>query len=259
MGGAGRLLLNVPNISYQPESYLDRVNMIHELTLLLACLILLNMLLIIISILRFFMFGSAVKKSCLYLGRVRHNRLKGGATHSINYPIFLAYIDVDEISKLGWQFWPIFAKGSKYFAYCSFDSSHHLTSWQSKKSFRDKIIEFIQSKKKNELNVESVCLLTHLTYFGYCFNPISIYYLFKRKLSEDANQQNGDKILPYIESPIDTIIAEVNNTPWVEQYPYVLTNDGDGEFRVNGDGSVDAKCAKNFHVSPFLGLDYDYR
>ena len=36
--------------------------------------------------------GCRPTKSCLYYGRVAHARLKGGAVHKFNYPIFLAYM-----------------------------------------------------------------------------------------------------------------------------------------------------------------------
>jgi DUF1365 family protein len=62
-------------------------------------------------------------------------------------------------------------------------------------------------------------LLTNLSYFGYCFNPVSFYYCF------DADDQR-----------LETIVAEVNNTPWGERYCYVL-----GEA-----------------VSPFMPMDIDY-
>ena len=43
-------------------------------------------------------------------------------------------------------------------------------------------------------------LLTHLRYFGHCFNPVSFYYCF------DA------------EGPaVRAIVAEINNTPWNER------------------------------------------
>lgn len=83
-------------------------------------------------------------------------------------------------------------------------------------------------------------LLTHLRYFGYCFNPVSFYYCF------DAADRH-----------VETIVAEVHNTPWGEQHCYVLDqarNEGRGarkRFRFD----------KAFHVSPFMDMDvrYDWR
>ncbi len=48
-------------------------------------------------------------------------------------------------------------------------------------------------------------LLTHLRYFGYCFNPVSFYYCF------DARRDR-----------VETIVAEITNTPWNERHAYVL-------------------------------------
>ncbi len=48
-------------------------------------------------------------------------------------------------------------------------------------------------------------LLTHLRYFGYCFNPVSFYYCY------DPSGQD-----------IVAVVAEVTNTPWGERHCYVL-------------------------------------
>ena len=50
-----------------------------------------------------------------------------------------------------------------------------------------------------------VRLLTHLRYLGYGFNPVSFYYCY------DAHGES-----------VDAIVAEINNTPWGEQYCYVV-------------------------------------
>jgi len=80
-------------------------------------------------------------------------------------------------------------------------------------------------------------LLTQLSYLGYCFNPVSFYYCF-----DDAGEH------------VETIVAEVNNTPWGERHCYVL---GEGGNR----GSIDRKHfqpVKEFHVSPFMPMDVNY-
>ncbi len=82
-----------------------------------------------------------------------------------------------------------------------------------------------------------VRLLTHLAYFGYCFNPVSFFYCF------DAS---GAKVR--------TIVAEVDNTPWGERHLYVLSPAHD-EGR---DARHRYRFRKEFHVSPFLPMDIDY-
>jgi DUF1365 family protein len=80
-------------------------------------------------------------------------------------------------------------------------------------------------------------LLTHLRYFGHCFNPVSFYYCFDPAGNE-----------------LETLVAEVNNTPWGERHCYVLT-----EGTSNASGSVKSYLAKKvFHVSPFIDMNVEY-
>jgi DUF1365 family protein len=81
-------------------------------------------------------------------------------------------------------------------------------------------------------------LLTHLRYFGYSFNPVSFYYVF------DAG---GTRV--------ETIVAEITNTPWKERHAYVLpvaaaSRGAPRAWRFSFD--------KEFHVSPFLPMDMRY-
>lgn len=82
-----------------------------------------------------------------------------------------------------------------------------------------------------------IYLLTHFRYLGYGFNPVSFYYCF------DENDEG-----------IETIVCEVNNTPWGEQHLYMLSdkeNLGQGEH-------MRFLRSKEFHVSPFMPMDIDY-
>lgn len=78
-------------------------------------------------------------------------------------------------------------------------------------------------------------LLTHLRYYGYCFNPVSFYYCF----NEQATQ-------------VETVLAEITNTPWKERHAYVLprTPAMNGQLRF--------QFEKTFHVSPFMPMDHRY-
>jgi DUF1365 family protein len=87
-------------------------------------------------------------------------------------------------------------------------------------------------------------LLTHCRYFGFGFNPVSFYYCYD---SEDTH--------------VEHIIAEVNNTPWGEQYCYVLL-DADNEMKeISSSGHHQYRPIKDFHVSPFMSMNihYDWR
>lgn len=78
-------------------------------------------------------------------------------------------------------------------------------------------------------------LLTHLRYFGYVFNPISVFYCFA---------PDGERVA--------AIVAEVHNTPWGERHPYVLARPEE-----NG-AALQFQFSKGFHVSPFLPMSIDY-
>jgi DUF1365 family protein len=77
-------------------------------------------------------------------------------------------------------------------------------------------------------------LLTHLRYFGHCFNPVSFYYCF------DASGEH-----------VECVVAEVNNTPWGERHCYVLAGDASQGYRRY-------QSRKVFHVSPFMPMALDY-
>jgi DUF1365 family protein len=80
-----------------------------------------------------------------------------------------------------------------------------------------------------------VVLVTHLRYFGYLFNPVSFYYCFDEQ-----------------DSRMETVLAEVTNTPWRERHYYIIPQKDGG-----------TRCAsefdKAFHVSPFMPMHQRYR
>jgi DUF1365 family protein len=94
-----------------------------------------------------------------------------------------------------------------------------------------------------------VRLLTHLRYFGYCFNPVSFYYCY------DAAGRD-----------VVAVVAEVNNTPWGERHCYVLDHRAANRAPRNpasDPGSPEARLVrwhsdKRMHVSPFMPMDLQY-
>ena len=79
--------------------------------------------------------------------------------------------------------------------------------------------------------------MTLLRTWGYYFSPLNLYYCFDER-SES----------------VEAIVAEVSNTPWHEHHRYVLwplTRDDEQELGF--------EHAKDFHVSPFMGMDQRYR
>jgi DUF1365 family protein len=84
-------------------------------------------------------------------------------------------------------------------------------------------------------------MLTHLRYFGFCFNPASFYYFYDRD-----------------DTRVETIIVEIHNTPWGERHCYVL-QDEQNEHPLKAWRRF--RFDKQFHVSPFIDMNihYDWR
>lgn len=168
--------------------------------------------------------------SALYVGRVRHRRF-APREHSFRYPLFLMYLDLAELHSVfaGRWFW---STGRRNLAW--FDRCDHLGDPET--DLDTSVRDLVQRETGNR-PTGPIRLLTHLRYFGHCFNPLSLYYCF-----DEAGER------------LDTLVAEVNNTPWGERHCYVLD-----ESANRGDGGMKAyHSTKQFHVSPFMGMDVDY-
>jgi len=198
-----------------------------------------------------------LKNSKLALGRVKHSRLKGGATHTFEYPIFFSLVDLEEMERIGQTLWPIFTAYRKGVlpSFCCLSSDDHIKEVVNEKSSLLRRLQlFVGSKSDvfiDDLKGKRVLLLTHLSYFGYCFNPISIYYI----KGSPSTQKKGS------EDSLHCIVAEVSNTPWIEQHSYVLhesVKDDGGVEITRKAGTFEGKWDKVFHVSPFMEMDYQY-
>jgi DUF1365 family protein len=168
--------------------------------------------------------------SALYVGRVRHRRFSP-VPHDFTYSIFQVYLDLGELDDVfrGRWFW-----STRRPALASFRRADHVgdPSVPLDTTVRD-LVEASGAPRP----AGPICLLTNLRYFGYVINPVSFYYCFDR---------DGQRV--------ETIVAEVNNTPWGERHCYVLTGSGDTRPQR-------FLLRKAFHVSPFMpmGLAYDWR
>jgi len=160
----------------------------------------------------------------------------------------------------------------------------------SMSSIGDRIMRLVANKTNNKfkptLHTHSVMILTHLCYYGYNFNPVSFYYIIDKKnfMSNSNNKSTTTN------NDIAAIVGEVSNTPWLQQYCYVLHPESTDKVRVHvketsikplsnhvhnrGDGDSDSDGDRNnnkhvikkfeysfpkeFHVSPFMEMDYFY-
>lgn len=168
--------------------------------------------------------------SSIFSGQVSHSR-KTPREHRFRYRVFMMYLDLAELDEVfaGRWFW-----STRRPALARFRRENYLGDPQTPldQSVRDLIEERTGTRPDGPIR-----LLTNLSYFGYCFNPISLYYCF------DA-----------ADTRLVTVLAEVSNTPWGERCCYVLTdkmNDGSEETRR-------FRTGKKMHVSPFIDMDVTY-
>ena len=137
-------------------------------------------------------------KSCVYEGTVRHRR-SAPVHHAFQYSIFMMYLDLAELRVLFHKRWLWSARRPNV---AWFSQDDHLGDPQVP---LDHNVRDLVEAKTGHRPAGPIRLLTHLRYFGYGFNPVSFYFCF------DST-----------DSLVETIVAEVTNTPWGEQHCYVL-------------------------------------
>jgi DUF1365 family protein len=171
---------------------------------------------------------SAGGASCIYTGWVRHRRY-GPVAHTLRTNLFMLYLDLDELPMCLDGYKIASARGR---ALAEFRRSDHLgdPELDLAEQIRDLVAARAGARPEGPVR-----LLTSLRYFGHCFNPVSFYYCFE----PDAQR-------------VAAVVAEVTNTPWQERHAYVLANDRPGGSIMRGG------FAKEFHVSPFMGMDHTY-
>ena len=187
-------------------------------------------------------------RSCLYEGHVVHRRFEP-VEHSFRYRLFMVYADLAEIDTVFgrrgfWSTrWPAIAR------FCRADYLGDPTRPLSE-CVADLVLE--QTGKRP---VGPITLLTNFRYFGFRMNPVSFYYCF------DAAGEN-----------VETVVAEVSNTPWNERHCYVLniaerdaavvisdaSMSGDSGDRLTSKRTMQFEISKEFHVSPYMPMNMTY-
>lgn len=164
--------------------------------------------------------------SGIYTGLVRHRRFSP-RDHRFQYPVFMMYLDMDEI-----------------------DSVLALSPWWSRKPWRparfrrndfigdasltvDDAVRKIIEEKTGKIHAGPIRMLVNLSYFGFNINPICCYYCFDEK------------------EKLQLIVVDVHNTPWKERQNYVLECDPQRKVQR-------ITFNKRMHVSPFNPMDMVY-
>jgi uncharacterized protein len=166
--------------------------------------------------------------SQIYKGWVNHRRT-APTQNRFRYRLFMLYLDLAELPRLFDRvpFWSARRPALAWFKRGDYLGPAEVPL--------DQAVRDLVQTRTGQRPRGPIRLLTHLRYFGYCMNPVSFYYCF---------DESGDRL--------ETIVAEITNTPWKERHQYVLPVDAAGRLkRFDFD--------KEFHVSPFLPMDMQYR
>jgi DUF1365 family protein len=169
-----------------------------------------------------------MNNSHFYIGDVFHCRLMP-KQHSFKYNFFWTAIGLDEMKEVFYKhpFWSL-----EKWNVSSFRRKDHLGDLN--KPLEQCVKELIESKVGVK-PTGSIQLITHMAYFGFRFNPVS-FYVLRNKYKK-----------------IEFIVAEINNTPWGEQFCYVI------DARHQLSDSIYSEMKKQFHISPFFSMNMEYK
>ncbi len=176
-------------------------------------------------------------KSCLYVGHVQHRRY-APKRNDFRYRVYMTFIDLDELPTLFDRFW-LWSARQPAIAWFRRKDFHGLSTQSLSDSVRDTVFQHTGHRPTGPIR-----LLTHLRYFGYSFNPVSFYYVY------DA-----------ADTQVETIVAEITNTPWKQRHCYVLST----KHQVMTESTNQAHNLwqwhfdKQFHVSPFMPMNMRYQ
>lgn len=169
--------------------------------------------------------------SCVYQGFVRHRRFQP-ITRRFAYKLTYLYLDLAELPRLIHDL-PLLS--DRRWAWASCYRPDHLGP---KQQSLDQAVRACVARVTGQWPVGSVRLLTQWRCLGYYFSPLNLYFVYS----------------PGETAEIEAIVAEVNNTPWREQHCYVLWSGNRTNSR-----QLAYEHDKQFHVSPFMQLDLQYR
>lgn len=169
----------------------------------------------------------SVLHSALYVGRLRHGRV-WPKKHEIDRATWMLYLDLAEWDSVFADHWLFATERSAPYSI----ARHEFLGCSGS------LDECVRAHVEHESGFRPrgpVRLLAMPRAFGVGFRPASFFYCF-----DSAG------------CAIEAVLVEVRNTPWLERHTYVLRP-------VAGGAWLRASCEKRFHVSPFFGMDLDYR
>lgn len=170
-------------------------------------------------------------KSCIYRGTLTHVR-REPTRRAFTHRLFMMYLDLEELDQVfaGRWLWSHRRPAAAWFRRADYLGPSEVSL---DTAVRDEAERLTSSRPRGPIR-----MLTHLRYFGYVMNPVTFYYCF-----DEAGEA------------VETILAEITNTPWNERHTYALTATPDGSAATERHHDF----AKRFHVSPFMPMDHEYR
>ena len=165
--------------------------------------------------------------SALYEGTLHHARI-GGPDHSFGSRVLMAYLDLAELPGAldAHPLWSARHPAPIRFRRGDF---HGDPAVPLDTAVRDTIERELGRRPTGPIR-----MLAHLRTWAWSFNPIVFYFV----LTPD-----GDAV--------DTLVAEVTNTPWHERHAYVVPVGAPELVRP-------VRFPKAMHVSPFMDMDLDH-
>jgi len=165
-------------------------------------------------------------RSGIYSGTVVHQRFRPKA-HRLRYGVFAMLLDLDELPELDRRF-ALFAHNR--FAPLAFHDRDHgpATGAPLRPWAEERLREAGLTPDGGPIR-----LLCYPRVFGYVFNPLSVYFCYRRC------------------GTLAAILYEVCNT-FRERHTYVIPVPEDST------GRITQRCRKSLYVSPFVDMDADY-
>ncbi len=119
---------------------------------------------------------------------MRHRR-HDPVSHEFRYPLFMAYLDLDE---LPWVLDPYAGWSARRPALARFRRSDYLGD--PDRPLADCVREAVVERSAVASRQGPIRLLTNLRYFGHAFNPVSFYYCFDEAgRARRIRSRRGDK------------------------------------------------------------------
>ena len=164
--------------------------------------------------------------AAIYTGTIRHRRFSP-RSHQFRYRIKMLMLDLDFLEE-DLNGGPLFSASQPSLGWFRRGDYIGDANAELKATILDRVECVTGSRPQGK-----VLLMTHLRYWGFIMNPISIFYCYTR---------TGE---------LAAVALQVTNTPWREKILYVLPVQMRGR-------NFSTRFTKNLHVSPFnpMGMEY---